>query len=33
MIARIDRMEKEIIKKRYELQIVRKDLYNNLEKH
>ena len=32
MIAKIDRLEKEIIKKKYELQIVRKDLYNNLEK-
>ena len=32
MIAKIDRLEKELIKKKYELQIVRKDLYNNLEK-
>ncbi|CDW77707.1 UNKNOWN [Stylonychia lemnae] len=32
MIAKIDNLEKELIKKKYELQIVRKDLYNNLEK-
>ena len=32
MIAKIDRLEKELIKKKYELKIVRKDLYNNLEK-
>lgn len=32
MIAKIDRLEKELIKKKYELQIVRKDLYNNLER-
>ena len=32
MIAKIDRLEKEIIKKRYELQIVRKDLHTHLEK-
>ncbi len=32
IIAKIDGLEKELIKKKYELQIVRKDLYNNLER-
>lgn len=32
MIAKLDSLEKELIKKRYELQIIRKDLYNILEK-
>lgn len=32
MIAQIDGLEKEIIKKRYELQIVRKDLHTHLER-
>lgn len=31
-IAKIDQLEKNLIKIKYQLQIVRKDLYNNLEK-
>ena len=32
MIAKIDGLEKEVIKKRFELQIVRKDLHTHLER-
>ena len=31
-LSKIDNLEKELIKKRYELQIMRKDLCNNLER-